>query len=950
MAFNPLRPLRKPSFANSLIVRGALLMMLALLVFAAGSYFFIVRPTVTGLADAQMRLVSQQIEARVRELLHTVEVTLRSSRGWGVDGSLDHDQLQRFNEFFFPIIAHHPEITSVNFAHESGREILLLHNADGTWVNRLSDPDRLGRRTYWLFWNSAHELQRVEERILDYDTRKRPWHRGAMALQRDDQIFWTAPYIFFTTKDPGITAATRWTAADGSRFVIGHDVRLIDLSQFTSALTVGRMGRAALLQGDGKVLAPPHDERFDNLGAVQSAVLKTPTELGLADIEQGYAAWLRQGRPVGSIGGFDLHGQHWFSLFRPFDVGEQQFWMAVVAPEQEFLPTNSTNLAALAAIALLALLTGVAVSMQIARRFGRPLVQLAKESRRIGQLELDTPVAVDGRWWEIRQLADAQETMRQRLKEANETLEAKVAERTAELERQFALLQALIDTIPNPIFYKGPDTRFLGCNKAYEQAFGIGLGDFVGKRVLDLEYLPASERQVYQAEDESVVAHCGRVAREVTMVFADGSSHDTLYSVTGFADGDGSPGGLVGIIVDITPLKNAERQAQQAQAAAEAAAAAKADFLANMSHEIRTPMNAIIGLTQLALQTDLSSRQCGYLEKVQIASRSLLSIINDILDFSKIEAGMMVIERADFSVRAMVDTVFGLMEHKAAEKGLALSHAIADDVPDVLCGDALRVQQILINLLGNAIKFTEKGSVSLSVRRRDPDSKRIELRFEVRDTGIGMTAEDQARLFSPFTQVDSSTTRRFGGTGLGLSICRRLVDLMGGVIGVESVPGQGSQFYFDLAFAPGDEQALAPRGASSLALSPTQTVLRGKRVLLVEDNDINREMAEEILATAGMVVDSAIHGAEAIEKLANNYDAVLMDCHMPVMDGFEATRRLRAQGNPVPVLAMTASVLLEDRALCMAAGMDDYVAKPIDVDELFTKLARWVSGRPSSAT
>jgi signal transduction histidine kinase/CheY-like chemotaxis protein/HPt (histidine-containing phosphotransfer) domain-containing protein len=827
---NPLLRFGKQSFADSLILRGALLMLLALAVFAAGSYQFIVRPTVHGLADAQMRLVSQQLEARVGLLLQTVETTLRSSRGWGVNGDLDHSQLLRFNEFFFPIIANHGEISSVNFAHESGREILLLRNADGTWVNRLSNPDRWGQRTYWLHWSAGRKLERVEMRLLDYDTRKRPWHRGAMALADDGAIHWTEPYIFFTTKEPGITAAMRWTGSDGSRYVIGHDVRLLELSAFTAGLRVGQAGRATLLQDDGRLLAPPNDARFASTEAIRGAVLKTPAELGLKDVEQGVATWRQGATATDAIGTFSLDGSRWFSLFRPITAGEQRFWLGVFAPESEFLPTNRANLAALAAIALFALLGGVVVSIRIARRFGRPLVQLARETQRIGRKELDAPVVVDAPWWEIRQLADAQEAMRVRLKDANALLEAEVAARTAE-------------------------------------------------------------------------------------------------------------------------LRAAEREAQQARAAAEAAAAAKADFLANMSHEIRTPMNAIIGLTHIALQSELSNRQRGYLEKVDAASKSLLAIINDILDFSKIEAGMMAIESVDFSLAEVLEQVFDLSSHKAQDKELGLRIDCAPDVPDRLLGDPLRIQQVLMNLVGNALKFTSCGEVVVAVRCLSAGASRLRLRFEVRDTGIGMSGEEQGRLFTPFTQADTSTTRRYGGTGLGLSICKRLVGLMGGEIGVASLPGGGSTFHFELPLERGFAGAAAPAPARAARRGLLPPELRGKRVLLVEDNEVNREMAEEILRAAGLEVDTAVNGIEAVELATGGYDAILMDCNMPVMDGFEATRRIRAgaTGNRVPILAMTASVLLGDRELCSAAGMDDHVAKPIDVAELYAKLAKWIAGTAGAA-
>jgi PAS domain S-box-containing protein len=512
-----------------------------------------------------------------------------------------------------------------------------------------------------------------------------------------------------------------------------------------------------------------------------------------------------------------------------------------------------------------------------------------------------------------------------------------------ELERQFALLHALLDTIPNPIFYKGADSRFLGCNKAYEQVFGTRQADFVGKRVLDLDYLPEAERLTYQREDEAVIAKAGSVEREVSMVYADGRPRDTLYSVTGFRNHDGSPGGLIGLIVDITPLKEAERAAQQARAAAEAAASAKADFLANMSHEIRTPMNAIVGMTQLALQTELTPRQRNYLEKVESATRALLNIVNDILDFSKIEAGMLRIERIDFSLAEVLRQLTDLSAQKAADKGLPLRIEVAPEIPDSLRGDPLRLGQILLNLVGNALKFTERGEVTVRVRLLEAVGENLMVGFEVSDTGIGMSEAQQRGLFAPFSQADSSTTRKYGGTGLGLTICKRLVELMDGDIGVDSEAGHGSRFHFSLPLGRGVALAIVGRGAGHPPIS-----LHGRRVLLVEDNEINLELAEEILQAAGLRVDTAVHGGEAVERAAaNTYDAILMDCQMPVMDGFEAARRirelpLRPDQPHLPIIAMTASVLLGDRERCLAAGMDDHIAKPVDVAELYRKLVTWI--------
>ncbi len=1228
--------IRKPGFANSLVLRISLLLLLSLGAFTIGIYLLLGRPTVHRLAESQMLLAADQLKSRFEGMLHSVEVTIRSSQGWGMDNRLDHAQLLRFNEYYFPVLANHDEISSVIFAHESGREILLLLGRDGRWINRISNPDAWGNKTYWITWNAQREIESVEMRERDYDARKRPWFIGAMALPDSEKIHWTEPYIFYTTLEPGITASMRWQGKDGSTYVIGHDVRLLDIAEHTARLSVGAEGKAALLLRDGKLLAPPRDARYAGSQGIKEALLKTPDELGMSEMAHGLRLWRETRDQAGRLQTFSQNDGEWFSLFQPLAGSAKQIMIGIVAPKRDFIPITSQDIGVLLFIAVAALALSVAVALRIARRFGAPLDELAAASDRIGHLQLNEPVVTHAPWLEVTRLASALERMRQHLQLAqqalrrvNVELEEKVAARTEalrqnqdilqkreaffraifdnaavgivsfnaerkpvlvnrayadftgypidvllanpdaetvapgererlesalqdiasgkrsylrsefefndpqgharfgdvqvaairnerneldsllvtvldvtdrrevelELVRQFSFMQALIDTIPNPIFYKGGNTRFLGCNQAYEDFFGIKRSAFVGKRVLDLEYLPMEAREAYQREDEEIITECGRVIREVQLPSADGTLRDTLYSVTGFRTPDGEPGGLIGVIVDISAQKQAERDAEAARAIAETAAAAKADFLANMSHEIRTPMNAIIGMTHLALQTELSPRQRNYLSKVDNAARGLLEIINDILDFSKIEAGMLRIEQIPFSLDTKLRHLADLCSLKARERGLELVFDVAPDVPDNLVGDPLRLGQILLNLVGNGIKFTEQGEVTVRVRCVNSQLDRTELRFEVSDTGIGMSEEQLGELFKAFSQADTSTTRKYGGTGLGLSISKRLVELLGGDILVSSEVGVGSCFAFRMSFAladslpatrermglpnelptlvvddsPGAREVLChmlgslgfecisaasgkdalerlreakvaespfglliidwkmpgmdgiellrnvagylgqetwpatimtsaydqeeleaalgsqaeqvgailakPATASSLfdaimtalhreregTLQPFSHHLNydslpsGKRVLLVEDNEVNRELAEEMLVNFGLQVESACNGQEAIDLVrSNDYDLVLMDCHMPVMDGYEATRRIRSDLNKtdLPVVAMTANAMAGDRERCIAAGMNDHVAKPIDIALLQKTLGHWLSGtgqKPSPA-
>jgi two-component system sensor histidine kinase/response regulator len=672
-----------------------------------------------------------------------------------------------------------------------------------------------------------------------------------------------------------------------------------------------------------------------------------------------------------------------------------------------------------------------------------------------------------------------------------EVLEKKLSEEA--LADQLALQQALVDTIPYPIFYKDAETRFLGFNRAYEETFGVRREDLIGKRVLDLEYLPEEDRRAYQAEDERTIRTVGRIEKEMDIPFSDGKLHHTLYWVSGFRKGNGIPGGLVGTFVDITRRKEIERELASAKETAEAATRTKGDFLANMSHEIRTPMNAIIGMAHLALRTDLDPKQRDYLEKIRQSSQNLLGLINDILDFSKIEAGKLGIEVVDFDLDRVLDNLTSLVGEKCAAKGLELIFDVDPAFPRNLRGDPLRLGQILINYASNAVKFTERGEVVIRILKEEETERDCRIRFEVSDTGIGLTPEQKERLFQSFQQADASTTRKYGGTGLGLAISRRLALLMDGEVGAESEFGRGSTFWFSVRLGKGkprprtlipdpdlrgrrmlvvddnpqartilaemlrsmsfraDEaesgeetlERVAEADASGepfdivfldwlmpgidgmetarrLALLPLrrpprrvmvtaygreevfreaertgidlslvkpvgQSVLfdsvirvlggearaaeetpsrfgpeakqndpilglapiRGARILLAEDNELNQQVASELLREAGLEVRIAENGEEALRMVREEaFDAVLMDVQMPLMDGLTATRRIRGEGfEKLPILAMTANVMAGDRERCLDAGMNDHIAKPIEPEQLFSALLRWIPPR-----
>lgn len=387
----------------------------------------------------------------------------------------------------------------------------------------------------------------------------------------------------------------------------------------------------------------------------------------------------------------------------------------------------------------------------------------------------------------------------------------------------------------------------------------------------------------------------------------------------------------------------------KAKEGAEAASRAKSEFLANMSHEIRTPMNGVLGVADLLLQADLSDKQHHLVRTIRASGVNLLYIINDILDFSKVEAGRLELEYLNFDLRELMDTIYDLFSNKASEKGLTLTSQLEESIPQIVCGDPVRIRQILTNLIGNAIKFTEQGKIQLLSTLVEQNEESCVLRFEVRDTGIGLSEEEKDGIFNAFSQADTTTTRKYGGTGLGLTISRQLVELMDGEIGVHSEKGFGASFWFKINIqVPLDQKSALIDRKKEKQENKVELYHNNCKVLLAEDNLTNQIVAEGMLELFGCKVDLAVNGVEAVEaRKKNNYDLILMDCQMPELDGYSATGQIRefeqqTRAAHIPVVALTAHVMSGDRQQCLAAGMDDYLSKPLQQEQLQAVIEKWV--------
>lgn len=502
---------------------------------------------------------------------------------------------------------------------------------------------------------------------------------------------------------------------------------------------------------------------------------------------------------------------------------------------------------------------------------------------------------------------------------------------------QRLLLDSVLNSVDAHVYMKDRERRYIYVNARTAVAMGRPAEEIIGK--LDREVMPVARADFYWEQDKHIFDTGEREAGQlVEFTQLDGDLRQ-LWTIKVPIIVNGEVTAVIGLSTDVTELHDLKSQA-------DAANQAKSNFLSNMSHEIRTPMNSIIGMSHLALKSVTNPKQRDYLEKIYHSSQHLLGIINDILDFSKIEAGKLELEMLDFGLGTLMQNIASQLGEAAAAKKLALTFDTSPDLAHQLRGDPLRLEQVLLNFTSNAIKFSENGEIRIVARLQEEGENEALVRFEVQDSGIGMSQSEIGDLFKSFHQADPSTTRKYGGTGLGLVISKQLAELMGGSVGVDSVPGKGSTFWFTArlgkahSFLQNERSEVQPEVLDSL---------NGAYILLVEDNIFSQQVGQELLEQVNATVVVANNGKEAIDlMLKHRFDCVLMDVQMPVMDGFEATRMIRSDPRlrSAVVIAMTANAGRDDQARCLEAGMDEFVTKPISPNLLFEVIARWLQTRP----
>ena len=736
--------------------------------------------------------------------------------------------------------------------------------------------------------------------------------------KQENKPHWSPSFISMQTATPTLTLAIPVKGG----MLVGY-LDLASLNAITDKIRAEKGGYALLLDQEGTVIAHPDRRKVSERQNLKHLLFGGPEE---PDMDGNFS-----------------YTENGISYLASLCRTKEPHWMVVVSvpADEAFKPVDRVRALFRTGTALVILLSVIIVFFTV-RKTTKPLSQLVRDTQRIAEghyyLEEKPPGyrEVDELVSQFRQMAHVLRSREEALRE----------------QQQF--IEQIMDTMVDMLCVFDPNTgKPLRWNRAFRDKSGFGDDDIAASRFPDDWYRKEDANKLREAVKK---LGSGSAIVELSWIGKDETAIPLEFSVTLVKDETGKPKYIIAVGRDITDRKRAEAEIMKAKAAAEAANSAKSRFLAGMSHEIRTPMNPILNLTRLLLETELDAQQRDYAENVLDASETLLFLLNDILDLAKVEAGKLELNTVDFNLEHVLNAVVGLMFGKAREKGLYVKQAVAPDVWQHLHGDPMRLRQILLNLVSNAVKFTHDGGITIAIRSESEDERCVIIRFAVSDTGIGIPRDKRHVLFKPFSQVYDSTTRKYGGTGLGLAISRQLVEMMGGELGVESREGEGSTFWFTASF---EKRAGSTYPPSDVPKTPIGNLphLTNFDILVVEDNRLNGKVVRSLLDYMGLHSDLATDGLEALQMLhKKTYDLVLMDVEMPEMDGIEATKRIRSPDNEastdhktpshVPIIAMTAHAMKDAREYFIERGMDDYVCKPIDPGEFYRILLKYI--KPAS--
>jgi PAS domain S-box-containing protein len=824
--------------------------------------------------------------------------------------------------------------------HLAGKKAVLAALAESLPAATLRDPAALrayllarptarGQFSYLEIYDGQGVLTSAMEEAMpeqQYNAAGADWFVQTLKRRRG-QV--SAPFASKLAGAPTVLISAPVLDAEGRVvLVLAGGINLLHYAPFEalSALKPGSTGFTFIMTAEGILLSHPDKKRI-----LHSINERPGVNLATQKALEGFQGWVEA-----------ENKDHVKGIYSYRRLQHARWIAAARFPSDEALaPLRELRYEAAIASTVFAGLAGVLAWLGIARLL-RPLQRLRRNIAEVKDSHAGIQVLQLHRKDEIGELSGAF----YRLMAEREAAQM----RTYESEKRARILA---DNLPLLVAYVDRELRYLFTNEHYRTQWGIDPQSMLGKTVSQVFGEAASAPWL----DELAQALSGRRLHYERELLLNGQVQHFMVDLVPDIAGGGEVLGTYLMAMDITDRKNAELMQAAGEQRAAAASRAKSEFVANMSHEIRTPMNAVLGVAYLLGNTELSAPQKEYVDMIRSSGNVLLGILNDVLDFSKIEAGRMELAPTVFQLNEVLDAVAQVMMPNAEARGISLAIAADSAVPQSLVGDAMRLQQILINLVGNAIKFTAQGQVALRVARADGGAAyhaayqygadAVGLRFVVRDTGIGMDLEQQSRLFEAFNQADASTTRRYGGTGLGLAICRQLAELMGGGIAVSSAPGKGSEFVVTLPFQLARTEPAAP--TAPLNEETGEQCLKGLRLLLVEDHPLNQVVARGMLEYAGASVDVAENGQLAVDKLrehGGDYDIVLMDVQMPVMDGFAATAAIREELKlDLPILAMTAGVMQSEQERCVAAGMNDFIPKPVDVEQMLEIISRHLPAR-----